>query len=476
MDRDTKVFIAEYVRELRDDNAAVFIGAGLSKAAGYVDWAGLLSSVAKNLGLDARKETNLIAVAQYHVNSSGAHRSQLNKLLIREFSDFREPTDNHKLLARLPIRTFWTTNYDKLIEKALEDCGKLPDVKHREAQLSETVPGRHVTLYKMHGDISNPDQAVLTRDDYENYQDNYKLFRQALSGDLLKKTFLFLGFSFTDPNIEFVLSELRRAVKHNGRLHYVITKKRTQFPGESGKDFRYAEIKQKLIADDLLQYNFKTLYIDDFSDITSILKVIEERFRRRTVFISGRGHADGIWGRDTTEDFVHELAGALIDKNLRIATGFGYGLGNAVVAGAVEKIYADPKVSVDERLILRPYPKRINDAAKREETLKHYREDLISRAGIAIFLSGNKPPDAGENETRIEFDMAKAHGVSILPIGASGSLAFDLWREVNDDLPTFFPKRTNKLRPMIRIVGDASLNPKDILYALLRIIDILIEE
>ena len=54
-DRDTEDFLAKYLKELRENNGAVFVGAGLSKAAGYVDWPGLMSPVAKALGLDVTK-------------------------------------------------------------------------------------------------------------------------------------------------------------------------------------------------------------------------------------------------------------------------------------------------------------------------------------------------------------------------------------------------------------------------------------
>jgi N-terminal domain of anti-restriction factor ArdC len=39
-------------------------------------------------------------------------------------SDLRGPTENHKILARLPIAMFWTTNYDTLIEDCLVANGK----------------------------------------------------------------------------------------------------------------------------------------------------------------------------------------------------------------------------------------------------------------------------------------------------------------------------------------------------------------
>jgi hypothetical protein len=92
--RDNEDFLTTMLKELRENNAAVFVGAGLSKAAGYVDWPGLLSPIAKALGLDITKEADLVAVAQYHLNANASNRHNLNQLLIEEFSDlkaYREP-------------------------------------------------------------------------------------------------------------------------------------------------------------------------------------------------------------------------------------------------------------------------------------------------------------------------------------------------------------------------------------------------
>lgn len=45
-------FINSYLAALREENAAVFAGAGLSIPAGMVDWRGLLRGVAIDIGLD----------------------------------------------------------------------------------------------------------------------------------------------------------------------------------------------------------------------------------------------------------------------------------------------------------------------------------------------------------------------------------------------------------------------------------------
>ena len=67
--RDT--FIRKYTQAIREGNAGIFAGAGLSRASGYVDWKNLLRPLAKEVELDIEKEKDLLSVAQYYRNESG---------------------------------------------------------------------------------------------------------------------------------------------------------------------------------------------------------------------------------------------------------------------------------------------------------------------------------------------------------------------------------------------------------------------
>jgi hypothetical protein len=224
-EKEKQRLINELAKELEENNLAIFAGAGLSAPAGFVNWSQLLKPIAEELDLDVEKETDLVALAQYHCNTNQANRGKLNQLLIDEFAKNANPTQNHKILARLPISTYWTTNYDKLIENSLTSAGKIPDTKHQNPQLNYTKPNRDAIVYKMHGDIDRPDEAILTKDDYESYHVKMQPFLNALSGDLISKTFLFLGFSFTDPNLDYILSRVRIAHSKNQRQHFCIQRK-----------------------------------------------------------------------------------------------------------------------------------------------------------------------------------------------------------------------------------------------------------
>ena len=429
MREDIKGFIANFIAELEAGNAAIFAGAGLSATAGFVDWGGLVRPLAEELGLDVERETDFVAVAQFHVNANHQNRHALHAAIVNAFSAEHRPTANHKLLARLPITTYWTTNYDKLIETALRAAGKIVDVKWAVPQLAITQPRRDAIVYKMHGDVDRPDEAVTTRDDYERYPIERGAFINALAGDLVSKTFLFVGFSFTDPNLEQVLARVRVTFKSNQRRHYAIFRNRTRREGESDAEFEYGKIRQSLVLEDLKRFNIRPLLVDEYGEITDILAEVERQHRSRTIFVSSSASDFAPWGESAVTEFMRTLGSALISGKFRIATGMGLGVGNALFTGALEAIYADRQGHVEDRILMRPFPQYIPDETERRQIWEEYRQEIISSAGIALFLFGNKKQ--GENTVIAdgmirEFEIARQHGLVCIPVRATGYAAAEI--------------------------------------------------
>ena len=185
-----KLFIKEYAKAVYEGNAAVFAGAGTSVGAGFVDWRTLVEPFANELNLDISKEKDLVRVTQYYVNSKGGRRGNISNKIIDEFSQNGKITDTLELLTRLPISTYWTTNYDQNIEKSLENQNRKADVKKQQEDLAISLRDRDAVVYKMHGDVTLPNKAIITKDDYEMYNETHSLFTTALKGDLVSKTFL----------------------------------------------------------------------------------------------------------------------------------------------------------------------------------------------------------------------------------------------------------------------------------------------
>ena len=455
-----EIFVRDILKELEEENVAVFAGAGLSMPAGYVSWSQLLKPIAEEIGLNVEKEYDLVTLAQYHVNENGNNRSQLNKRLLEEFTENTEVTQNHKILSRLPINTFWTTNYDNLIEKSLLEEGKKPDVKFTKDQMSLTVPKRDAIVYKMHGDVNHPSDAILTKDDYESYHVKMDLYLSALKGDLLKKTFIFLGFSFTDPNLDYILSRVRLSATDQ-RRHYCFLKNVNKWENESQADFEYRQRKQQLFIGDLKRFNIMALLVDEYSDITDIFMDIEVKYKRKNIFISGAAHEYEPWGRNKSEEFVHDLSKKLIENDYKIVSGFGLGIGSAVISGALKAIYSNSSKHSKDELILRPFPQNIEG----REFWTQNRKDMIEYAGIAIFLFGNKLEGdeiVFSNGMREEFEIAKANNLLLVPVGATGYISEDFWNELKDEY------KGNKIYESL---GDKDKKPKEIIDLILSFLE-----
>ncbi len=449
MDREISAFIDRYVKEIRNNNAAIFAGAGFSKSAGYVDWKNLLKNIAEELGLDVEKEYDLVSLAQYCYNKNG-NRSIINDVIYEEFSKEKGIDENHRILARLPIFTYWTTNYDSLIEDALKENQRIVDVKYHNKHLSVTKPHRDAVVYKMHGDVSNPDETILIKDDYEKYYRVHAQFLTALNGDLISKTFLFIGFSFTDPNIDYILSRIRIDYdSQNNRQHYAIMRKIKENDYAARADYEYAKRKHELFINDLKRYNIQVLLIDEYAEITVILNEISRRLNRNHVFISGSAAEYGEYSEIESMEFISLLSRRLIAADYNIISGFGLGVGNAVIAGALQEIYMNSRSINTDRLLLRPFPRGAVDAATKPVLWKKYREDMISRAGISIFLFGNKK-NSGKIEladgVRSEYGIAVEQHNLLVPVGATGYVAREIWEEVNGNLAKFYAHVDDEFR------------------------------
>lgn len=469
---EIEAFISHYLSELQESNAAIFAGAGLSVDSGYANWPGLVKDFATELKLDIKKETDLVALVQYHLNKNANNRHQLNQKIANEFHHGKNPNANHKILARLPINTYWTTNYDRLIETALRDEKKIVDVKYVEKQLTTTIHGRKAVVYKMHGDVEHPDDAVLSKDDYEKYYKTHGSFLNALAGDLVSKTFLFIGFSFTDPNLEFVLSRLRITFNQNQRRHYAILRGVKKDVDENEEDFVYKKIKQELFIQDLMRFNVKVILVDEYKDLTEILNEIENRFKRRTVYISGSAHEYGQWNPSQAEEFITKLSQELVKSNFKIVSGFGLGVGSFVINGVLQEIYLNKKENLSDQLLLRPFPQ----GPTGEGQWPLYRQDMISYAGISLFIFGNKLKEGTvvlADGVRKEFEIAKAQKVFLIPVGATGFMAKELYNEVEKEFSKYFGSGDHLTA--FKSLDDNSATPEQLIKSILNFINKIIK-
>ena len=190
-------------------------------------------------GLPAAEKGELTRMAQYYqsVNGSELLRDRLQEV----FSFEQDPTPVHQFLAGIaaPLLIV-TTNYDDLMERALEQVPAKKDTYHvivhntdegdkvlwfkPGAVNPEEVDGTQLDMkaplptivYKIHGSIDRRDNQrgryVITEDDYIDFLGRMHRSRgvpSALNEPLSTRPFLFLGYGLYDWNVRLLLASLR---------------------------------------------------------------------------------------------------------------------------------------------------------------------------------------------------------------------------------------------------------------------------
>jgi hypothetical protein len=182
----------------------------VSKDAGLPLWRELVEPLRIRLGL--RDAVAPPDVAQAFVDRFG--RAALERYLLETLGQPRRPGPTHYILARFAASVIFTTNYDRLLERAIEDAqGTAPDVIVGDGRIPFVDDARRTTVVKLHGCLSAPETIVMTRDDYRDYAERHRAMTAYYRSVLLSRTVLFVGFSLTDDN----LREIHRSTRGDMR-------------------------------------------------------------------------------------------------------------------------------------------------------------------------------------------------------------------------------------------------------------------
>ena len=222
--------------------------------------------------------------------------------------------------------------------------------------------------------------------------------------ELITKTFLFLGYSFTDSLVLPCVSELGRAFNNNQPHHYTIIKK-------SGcSDF------QNFIKDLEERYQIEVLLVDEYDEIFEILKEINYFTNQKNVFISGsykHYDEDKLFEID---NLCKKLTQNLYKNGFTIINGYGYKVGYYIAAEATKLMIEENVIDLKKHLLMFPFDEHSSNLDK-----KKHREFMISKANVSIFMYGSGKEDSGMIE---EYNISKLDkNRIIIPIGSTGGSA-----------------------------------------------------
>lgn len=191
--------------KLQGDQLVLFVGAGISfqsrapsdPVARMPLWRDLANAVAKEFGQNlANFDHNLLDMFDDIALTEG--RDTLEESVRRALrDDIFEPSEVHRLIAALPWNRVFTTNYDSLLKRAMNEAD--PIVADADYMKLRRPIAEQPKLIHLHGDLA--DMHTLTGEDFNIWDDRHPLARSALVDAGLNKTFLFIGYSNSDPHL-----------------------------------------------------------------------------------------------------------------------------------------------------------------------------------------------------------------------------------------------------------------------------------
>ena len=431
-DVDRAALVEDYGASIEAGQASLLIGAGLSVGAGYPVWAGLLETIAAEFEIPTTVDLPL--QAQYIEQKPGGRERIVEHLVTTIGAVTPTPLENHRLLAHLGVGDTWTTNYDPLIETADPHLA----VIERDEDLVDRA-GRQRRLYKMHGSIPHGagepvggrEQLVLSRDDYDLYDRTHPRLWRLLQARFLTSSFLFLGFSLTDPNLDAVFKIARRVTTDKPMPHYAIMKRAAD---DDMFDLR---------AGDLRSAGIELIEVPSYDDITTLLRKLVARTRPAGLFVSGSARTPGDVDSTSTDAYPTAANNEELDR-------FAERLGDRLADEDVPSIVAagDIGAKVGYRFLSRlkeydPYrfllvrrrsPDEVGPPSRRQGQILFIGEqpDMLRTAAFkhvrAVVVLGGGPGTAAEAARALEM------GMSVVPVGHTGGAARSVWQSMSEDL------------------------------------------
>lgn len=214
------------IKLIRKEEVSLFIGAGFSIEASAPSVSQLKELILNDFDDEDLKkqhtDDDLAELSSFYVNElCVGSRNQLISLLKKAFEFTPSCMDDHKKLAHIPhISKIFTTNYDTL----LEDSYQPKDINVVRTDKDCTYLENPISIFKVHGDFTDPNSVIITSDDYEKFNGSWpnQAMWNLVKTEFLTKHILFIGYSLEDDNILQVIQSISESVNDNQKSMFLI--------------------------------------------------------------------------------------------------------------------------------------------------------------------------------------------------------------------------------------------------------------
>lgn len=216
--------------------SVLFLGAGVSRNAqnakgvhplGWTDFLEHLASLISEVTHKAEvvqciKDADLLTACELSRKYLSA--SVFKTEMLKEFSgNAYQPSKIHDDLSLVDSRLVMTTNFDKLYENRANQLQHNTVIvkNYYDKDVADVFRRQDRVVLKVHGTIDAPDSTIFTRSQYALARRDYGHFYRLLRGLFVTHTFVFLGASMRDPDMQLLLED--HAYRFEGaRPHYMV--------------------------------------------------------------------------------------------------------------------------------------------------------------------------------------------------------------------------------------------------------------
>ena len=272
-------YIPHIPKPLLDDfiNSRVvpFVGAGFSKNAdipsgiSLPDWNGLGELAAAEISDYDYNNNPIDALSYYELKFS---RTKLVEFIMKALHvEEVKPGATYEEFCNLFTGTICTTNYDFLIEKAMQSLSRPISTIVTEDRLTINSSDENRIL-KLHGDFNHPDKMVITEQDYDVYLENNPVFATYVSNLFITNTMLLIGYSLDDADFRGIWQIINNRLGKMAQPAYCIAVEasQTQIDRYSRRNIRVINLPGKA-------KNYKTILHDFFAQLNKYISEEKER-------------------------------------------------------------------------------------------------------------------------------------------------------------------------------------------------------
>ena len=212
--------IKEITKAKNQNRLVIFVGSGVSNNSGIPTWKSLIKVMAQGIGYKCKHckkpkgGRSCATCEEYDYDSSEflrvpeyffRRRSQAAyyKTIADTLNSQAAPNAIDEKIFDIMPQHIITTNYDTLLEDATSINTTLYKVICQDEELLSNTGDRY--LIKMHGDINKVKTIVLKESDYIDYEQTHPLISTYVKALLVNSTFLFLGYSLNDYNLNLII-------------------------------------------------------------------------------------------------------------------------------------------------------------------------------------------------------------------------------------------------------------------------------